>query len=365
VPKLRVGVIFGGRSTEHEVSLASATTILKALDPSRYEANLIGIDHDGRWFAAGPEAELLPEGIFASRLAAWVVPASTRGLELLRTDGGAPEPPIDVFFPIVHGRGGEDGSLQGLLDLANVPYVGAGVLASAIAMDKAVTKRLLGQAGIPVVPCAEVRRRDALDASEALLGRIAEEVGLPAFVKPAQSGSSVGVHRVADLASLREALRDAARYDLTILVEPALAAREIECSVLGGETPEASVPGEIVPSREFYDYVAKYVSDDTKLLVPAPLESAVADRVRALACRAFRAIGCWGMARVDFFLEKEIGRLYVNELNTLPGFTDISMYPMLWEASGIPLPSLLDRLIELALERHRERSALEVRYVRP
>jgi D-alanine-D-alanine ligase len=363
VPKLRVGVIFGGRSTEHEVSVVSATTVVKGLDPSRYEPVLIGIDHDGTWHAAGPDAELLPEGIFCSNAAARVVPAAASGLELLRESDGQPfGPPPDVVFPIVHGRGGEDGSLQGLLELAGAPYVGAGVLASAVAMDKALSKRVLGHAGIPVVPGVETSRSEALEAADPLLDRLEREPGLPAFVKPANTGSSVGVHRASDRASLREALRDAARYDLRVVVEPALEVREIECAVLGGHAPEASIPGEVVPSRDFYDYAAKYLSEDSQLLIPAPLDDPVAEEIRTLACRAFRAIDGWGMARVDFFLEHRTDRIYLNELNTLPGFTEISMYPMLWDATGVALPALLDRLIELALERHRDREALEIRY---
>jgi D-alanine-D-alanine ligase len=354
-----VGVIFGGRSTEHEVSVVSATTVLKALDPSRYEAVLIGVDHDGTWYAASAASGLLPKGLFDSRESDRVVPALAPQLGLLRGDEGVT---VDVAFPIIHGRGGEDGSLQGLLELAGIPYVGAGVTASAVAMDKGITKKALGHAGLPILPCEEVTRVQAMKPDETLLESLERSVGLPAFVKPANTGSSVGVHRVTDRATLGEALRDAVRYDLRALLEPAVNAREIECAVLGGYEPEASVLGEIVPDRSFYDYEAKYLSEGSQLLVPAPLDSDLAEEIRALACRAFRAVGGWGMARVDFFLDRDTGAVYVNELNTLPGFTEISMYPMLWEASGLPLPALVDRLIELALERHHEREALEVRY---
>jgi D-alanine-D-alanine ligase len=294
-----------------------------------------------------------------------VVPAVSPRLELLGQDRRpAIDPPPDVVFPIIHGRGGEDGSLQGLLELAGVPYVGAGVTASAVAMDKALTKGVLSHAGLPILPWIDIPRPQALGATDSLLEKVEQKVGFPAFVKPANTGSSVGVHRVEDRSALREALRDAVRYDLRALVEPAVDAREIECSVLGGREPEASVPGEIVPDRSFYDYEAKYMTEGSELLVPAPLDAGLSDEIRNLACRAFRAIDGWGMARVDFFLDRTTGALYVNELNTLPGFTEISMYPMLWEASGLPLPGLVDRLIELALERHRERAELEVRYVR-
>lgn len=361
MPKLRVGVIFGGCSTEHEVSVVSATTVLRALDPSRYEPMLIGVDHDGTWYTASAASGLLPEGIFESRDAERVVPVLGPQLGLLRGDTRVP---LDVVFPIIHGRGGEDGSLQGFLELAGVPYVGAGVTGSAVAMDKAVTKAALSHAGLPVLPYEEVARPQAMKAEDSLLESIERSLGLPAFVKPTNSGSSVGVHRATDRVALGEALRDAVRYDLRALVEPAVNAREIECAVLGGREPEASVLGEIVPDRSFYDYEAKYLSEGSELLVPAPLEPDLAEEIRALACRAFRAVEGWGMARVDFFLDRDTGSVYVNELNTLPGFTEISMYPMLWEASGLPLPALVDRLIELALERHHEREALEVRYVR-
>jgi D-alanine-D-alanine ligase len=361
--RLRVGVIFGGRSTEHEVSVVSATTVVKALDPSRYDPVLIGIDHEGSWHVAPSGGDLLPRELFGSRDTVRVLPVAGDCLQLLAEDG---QPiltdPLDVVFPIVHGCGGEDGSLQGFLELATVAYVGAGILASAIAMDKGITKRVLGNAGVPVLPWFEASRPEALEAPDSLIDAVERRVGFPAFIKPANTGSSVGVHRGADRTTVREALRDAARYDLRVVIEPALDAREIECAVLGGREPEASVPGEIIPDREFYDYDAKYLSEGTQLLVPAPLDKTQSDEVRSLACRAFRAIGGWGMARVDFFLNRGTGALYVNELNTLPGFTEISMYPALWEASNLPLPALVDRLIQLALERHAERSALQVRY---
>jgi D-alanine-D-alanine ligase len=359
-----VGVIFGGRSTEHEVSVVSATTVVKALDPSRYEPILIGVDHEGKWWTSPPEAGLLPEQVLESRDAIAVRPTLAEGLKLFTIDGqSAHTRPVDVAFPIIHGRDGEDGSLQGLLELAGVAYVGAGVLASAVGMDKGITKRVLAHAGLPVVPWFEVSRSEVLESTDSLIDAIERRVGLPAFVKPANTGSSVGVHRVADRGSARKALIDAARYDLRVMIEPALDVREIECAVLGGRDPEASVPGEIVPDGEFYDYGAKYVSEGSQLLVPAPLDKEVSDEIRSLACRAFRVIDGWGMARVDFFLNRVTGALYVNELNTLPGFTEISMYPMLWEASNLPLPTLIDRLIELALERRHDRAALQVRYV--
>jgi D-alanine-D-alanine ligase len=267
--------------------------------------------------------------------------------------------PLDVVFPIIHGTGGEDGSLQGLLELAGVPYVGAGVLGSALQMDKDVTKRLLAAAGLPVVAGRVLRGGDAAHVRSDELVR---ELGLPLFVKPADLGSSVGITKVKRAEELAGALAHAFRYSRKVLVEKAVDAREIEVAVLGGERPEASVPGEIVPKREWYDYEAKYVDEDTDLLVPAPLPEATAAEARRLALAAFRVVEGEGLARVDFFLDRGTERLYVNEVNSLPGFTEVSMFPRLWLATGLPYPALLDRLIELALERGRARSALETSY---
>lgn len=362
VPKLRVGIVYGGRSVEHEVSIASATSILGALDPSRYEVSLIAIGQDGRWHLGGPG--MLPESVVrAEEVTLPAVPGERR---LVATGDGRTAAELDVILPIVHGSGGEDGSLQGFLELAGVPYVGAGVLGSALQMDKEVTKRLLAAAGLPVVPAALVRREDlvreerALAASERALG----EIGLPAFVKPACLGSSVGISKVRSRAELLPALREAARYDTKILVERAVNAREIEVGVLGNGDAEASVVGEIVPTGEFYDYESKYVEEGTELLVPAPIPPALAARTRALALEAFRVLEGAGLARVDFFLDRDTGELLINEVNSLPGFTEVSMYPRLWQASGLSYPALLDRLIELALERGRVRDALERSYRR-
>jgi D-alanine-D-alanine ligase len=364
VPKLRVGILFGGRSTEHEVSVTSATTILHALDPARYEPVLIGVDHDGRWLAADAGSDLLPEVIFSSSAAVEVTPALHRGLGLLDRPGGANVAEIDVLFPIIHGRFGEDGTLQGLLELAPVPYVGSGVLASALAMDKVATKRVLRDAEVPVVPCVDTWRRDVLRDPGPFIDRVEAQFEYPVFAKPVNTGSSVGVMKARDRAELASGLADAARYDLRVLVEPALDAREVECAVLGGHDPEASIPGEIHTRNDFYDYEAKYVSEETELVLPAPLDEATTELLRELALRAFRALGCWGLARVDFFLDRRSGELVLNELNTLPGMTEGSLYWRAWEASGLALPELVDRLIELALERHRERSELEIRYRR-
>lgn len=356
--KLRVGLLFGGRSVEHEVSVASATSILRALDPARYDVTLVAVDHDGRWHAGA--ASLPPEA--AVRGDEVLLPAIPGIQSLLPTsksvDGRSI--PLDVVFPIIHGTGGEDGSLQGLLELAGLPYVGAGVLGSAIQMDKDVTKRLLAAAGLPVVPWRVVRAGAAERSTD--LEEMVRELGLPLFVKPADLGSSVGITKVKHARDLGGAIAHALRYTRKVMIEQAIDAREIEIAVLGGERPEASVAGEIVPSREWYDYEAKYVDEGTELRVPAPISEAAAGRARRLALDAFRVAEGEGLARVDFFLERGSERLYVNEVNSLPGFTEVSMFPRLWKASGLAFPALIDRLIELALERSRARAALETSY---
>jgi D-alanine-D-alanine ligase len=358
--KLRVGIVFGGRSVEHEVSVASATSILQALDPTRYDVSLLAVDHEGRWHLGGPG--LLPEAVTREREV--LLPAVPGGGALLEVEGGAPAGRLDVVVPIIHGTGGEDGTLQGFLELADVAYVGAGVLGSAIQMDKEVSKRLLVAAGLPVVPWELVQGAELARDADAAVERALRSIGLPAFVKPACLGSSVGISKAKSRADLARGLREAARYDSKLLVERAVNAREIEVAILGDERPEASVPGEIVPKREFYDYESKYVDEDTELLVPAPVTEEQAQRMRELAIRAFRALEGAGLARVDFFLDRESGEIFLNEVNSLPGFTEVSMYPRLWAASGVPYPALLDRLIELAVERQRRKSALERTYRR-
>jgi D-alanine-D-alanine ligase len=365
VSKLRVGIVFGGRSTEHEVSVTSATTILQALDPSRYAPVLIGVGHDGRWHVAEADSELLPEAVVGSSQARTSFAGLRAGLELLgRDDARSVLPqPLDVVFPIIHGRGGEDGTLQGLLEFAGVPYVGCGVLATALCMDKVLQKAVLRDAGVPVVPCREISRHSAQLSTSEFIEAVEEAFPYPLFVKPTNTGSSVGVSKVRSRAHLQNAIKEASRYDHDVLVEPGIEAREIECAVLGGHAPQASVLGEIRYPGEFYDYEAKYASEATQLVIPADVSPAQSEEMRALALAAFRALKCWGMARVDFFVEKRAGgRIFLNELNSLPGFTDGSMYPKLWEASGIALPELVDRLIELALERQHETASLEIRF---
>jgi D-alanine-D-alanine ligase len=358
--KLRVGIVYGGRSVEHEVSIASATSIVQALDPARYDIRLIAIDHDGRWHLGGPG--MLPDAVVgAEEVTLPAVPGERRLVSVAR---GTEAAELDVILPIVHGTGGEDGTLQGFLELAGVPYVGSGVLGSAIQMDKEVSKRLLLQAGLPVVPGVLVRKheieRDPAGAEERALAAI----GLPAFVKPACLGSSVGISKVRRREELGPALREAARYDAKILVEQAVDAREIEVAVLGDESPDASVPGEIVPRSEWYDYESKYVDEGTELRIPAPLSEPESAEARRLALEAFRVLEGSGMARVDFFLERATGLFRINEVNSLPGFTEVSMYPKLWQASGLSYPALLDRLLELALARGQLARGLERTYRR-
>jgi D-alanine-D-alanine ligase len=354
--RLRVGVLFGGRSGEHEVSLASAASVIRALDPEKYEAVPIGIAKDGRWLVSGSAQKLLPD-VLKSGERVMLPPDPSAAVLLPLTPGeGHPNVVVDVVFPVLHGTFGEDGTVQGLLELAGLPYVGAGVLASAVGMDKDVQKRLFEQDGLPVVPFLAVRRTEWERERPAILKLIKKKFRFPVFVKPATLGSSVGMTRVKAASELAAAMDLAAEFALKIIVERAVSAREIEVSLLGNEEMRASIPGEIVPHREFYDYAAKYLEEGTRLEIPARLSKQQVAKFQQYAVRAFRAIDGTGMARCDFFLERRTGKIFVNELNTIPGFTAISMYPKLWEASGLTYPKLIDRLIELALELHREKA---------
>jgi len=360
--KLRVAVLFGGRSGEHEVSLRSAASIMQALDSNKYDVIPIGITKQGSWLTAGAAAKMLPGGVapLPRADAGEASPEVLQEAEVLRSglplvlepDPSHQKAGIDVVFPVLHGTFGEDGTVQGLLELAGLPYVGAGVLGSAAGMDKDVMKRLFRDHGIPVVPWLLYTRSDL---GPQVVSEVEKKFHYPVFIKPANLGSSVGISKVHKRKELMPALEQAARFDRRILVEKGIDARELECSVLGNDHPEASVPGEVVSCREFYDYAAKYLEEGSDLIIPAKITAAQARRVRDLACRAFQAIDCAGMARVDCFLERRTGKVFVNEINTIPGFTSISMYPKLWEATGLPYSKLLDRLIELALERGRER----------
>ena len=379
--KLRIGVIYGGRSSEHEVSLASAASVIANLDRSRYAPVPIRIDRDGRWTIPDrPPSTMVasavitkarqepPRGARSGREAYLVPhPGEETVLTIERASGEVNAGRenayvaglgLDVVFPVLHGPYGEDGTVQGLLELANVPYVGSGVLASAVGMDKAVMKVCFAARGLPIVKhlvasCDEWGREPA-----ALATRVEEALGYPVFVKPANLGSSVGISKAGDRAALGPALSLAAQYDRKIVIEAAVpSAREVECSVLGNDRPEASVPGEILPSREFYDYEAKYL-EESAVLVPAPLDEAQAAEVRRLAVEAFLAVEASGFARVDLLVSRENGAIVLNEINTIPGFTTISMFPKLWEATGLGYSALLDRLVELAFERHAAKQAL-------
>jgi len=352
--RLRIGVLFGGRSGEHEVSLASAASVIRGLDPDKYEILPIGITKEGHWLIGSGAQKMLPEVLRTGQRV--TMSADPTDAALVRLDGSGGGQRIDVIFPVMHGTFGEDGTIQGLLDLAGLPFVGAGVLGSAIAMDKDVAKKLLQAAKIPVVPWVSIRRDEWERNENIITHQIEKEFPYPLFVKPATLGSSVGMSKVHSRQELAPALNLASEFAMKILVERAVNAREIEVSVLGNRDPQASVPGEIVPHREFYDYAAKYLEEGTKLLIPADLKPVQVKKFQHLAVLAFRALELSGMARVDFFLGKEGGKTYLNEVNTIPGFTSISMYPKLWEASGIPFAQLIDRLIELALEQHAEKA---------
>jgi D-alanine-D-alanine ligase len=353
--KLRVGVLFGGRSGEHEVSLASAASVIRGLDPQKYEAVPIGITKEGHWLIGAGAQKMLPEVLKAGQRV--VMSADPTETALIALDGSnAGGQKLDVVFPVIHGTFGEDGTMQGLLELAGLPFVGAGVLGSAIGMDKDVAKKLMQVAGIPVVPWIAVQRADSERNPKEIRRVVEKKFKYPVFVKPATLGSSVGMTKVHSRAELRPALDLAAEFAMKILVERAVSAREIEVSVLGNHDPKASIPGEIVPHREFYDYAAKYLEEGTQLLIPAKLKKSEIKKVQGLAVTAFKALELSGMARVDFFIEKRGGKIFLNEVNTIPGFTSISMYPKLWEADGIPFRELISKLLELALEQHREKT---------
>ncbi len=364
--KPRVAIITGGKSGEHEVSLQSAKSVIAALDKDKYDVVVIGVTKQGRWIAADDALALLEAGCPAEADAAGSAAGSTLipsdRQELVPGMTAHPFPRVDVVFPVMHGTYGEDGTVQGLLELAGLPYVGAGVLGSALGLDKVTQKNVLAANGVPVVPFQVVLRSQWQTEREATLADVLAHLSLPLFVKPSNGGSSVGCSKAHNVAELAAGLDLAARFDRKLLVEKAVNAREIECSVLGNDQPEASVLGEVEPGNEFYDYHAKYLDDNSVLHIPAELPVELSERIRGLAIKAFRAIDCAGMARIDFFLDRDTGEVFVNELNTIPGFTRISMYPKLWEASGLSYPELLDRLIALAIERHRDRQSSETAY---
>src|SRR5438067_4607293 len=396
--KVRVGVLFGGRSGEHEVSLLSAASVLEAIDKNKFEVVPIGITKDGRWLTAGHAERMLkgeaareggrathehlragdpettPGAALLARGEAVVVPPEpahrdSGGMTPLQTDAGTAMLArraadrainVDVIFPVLHGTFGEDGTIQGLLELADIPYVGAGVLGSAAGMDKDIMKSLFIAAGLPIVKHVTLLRSAWEADPKKIRKRVENKLKYPVFVKPANLGSSVGITKAHDRAELGPCIEEAAKFDRKILVEQGVGgkkhkAREIECSVLGNDNPEASLPGEIVPGKEFYDYNAKYLEEGSELIIPAKLSKSETKRVREIAIAAFKAVDCSGLARVDFLMDPKTRKIYLNEINTMPGFTSISMYPKLWAATGVSYPELITRLIQLGLERHEEK----------
>ncbi|MCA9875272.1 MAG: D-alanine--D-alanine ligase [Anaerolineales bacterium] len=368
---MKVGVIFGGRSGEHEVSLMSAQSVMGALDREKYEVVPVGITRNGRWLT-GNVVAALTEGNTDVQTAALLPDPQVSGLMELQ-EGGKQSggltavTQLDVLIPILHGTYGEDGTVQGLLELADLPYVGAGVVGSAVGMDKAIFKHVMVANGLPVLPWKLVTRQEWQAGGTAVLDDLEAALRYPMFTKPANLGSSVGISKCKNRAELEAGLNEAAQYDRRIVVEQGINVRELEVAVLGNENPAASVVGEIRPRRDFYDYTAKYLaapdSDEySELMIPAELDAETAVTVQSLALRAYKAIDCAGMGRVDLLLDTDTGALYLNEINTIPGFTRISMYPKLWEASGLPYPQLLDKLIELALERHDEKASTKTSF---
>jgi D-alanine-D-alanine ligase len=386
--KLRVGILFGGRSGEHEISLLSAASVFKAIDKNKYDVVPIGITKDGHWLTASDAERLLqgkpleherqlragdpdatPSAAVLQSGEAVVVPpephASSASMTAFQSKAPARRASdrainVDVIFPVLHGTFGEDGTIQGLLELADLPYVGAGVLGSAAGMDKDIMKSLFRAAGLPIVKHVTALRSQWEEAPKKVIKLVESKLKYPVFVKPANLGSSVGISKAHDRKELGPAIEEAAKFDRKIVIEEGVGgkknkAREIECAVLGNDTPEASVPGEIVPSAEFYDYSAKYLDEGSQLIIPAKLSKSETKSVRELAVAAFRAVDCSGLARVDFLMDPKSRKMYLNEINTMPGFTSISMYPKLWGATGVDYADLIDRLVQLGIERHEDK----------
>jgi len=358
--KKNLGIIFGGRSGEHEVSLMSARSVLSVLDQTNYTVFQIGIDHEGVWWSGQDVISALEKGDTGSLFRCFLLPEPNRPILYKRSFENGAETisktaELDVVFPVLHGTYGEDGTLQGFFEMADIAYVGAGVTGSAVGMDKSIFKDVMRANGIPVVDWVVFTRKDTETNLDGLIDRSEKLAPYPLFIKPANLGSSVGISKAKNRSDLLEGILEAARYDRRVLVERGLDAREIEVSVLGNENPRASVPGEIIPSDEFYSYNAKYIDGKSGLHIPAPLSNELTLKIQSIAVETYKAIDCAGMARVDFLLEKKTGDLYMNEVNTIPGFTAISMYPKLWESSGLPYPDLIDELIKLAIERKAER----------
>jgi D-alanine-D-alanine ligase len=366
--KLKVGIIFGGRSGEHEVSFCSASSIMKAINRNKYTVVPIGITKEGRWISPQESALALESGKIEGKNTV-ILLNDPAGKTLISIDNHQEfkketwEGKLDVIFPVLHGPYGEDGTIQGLLELADIPYVGAGVAASAVSMDKELMKTIFKQKSLPVLKWLTIKRKDWQKDKEEILSLIQNTFEYPLFVKPTNLGSSVGITKVHRKEELEKAIDLASSYDRKILIEEGLeGAREIECSVLGNDKPQTSVVGEVKPAREFYDYDSKYIDQATQLIVPADLPENVSEKVRKIALCAFKAIDAAGMARVDFFVTKKENKIYLNEINTIPGFTSVSMYPRLWEASGVSYPELIDRLIQMALERYQDKKQNKTSY---
>jgi D-alanine-D-alanine ligase len=364
--KLTIGVLYGGRSGEHAVSLCSAASVIEALDKSKYDVVAVGIDRDGRWYVQEPY-EIIQDHNFGEILSLkkrgmWLVNHFEQGhkLHLYNQESRDEKVEMDLIFPVLHGTYGEDGTLQGLLELAMTPYIGVDVAGSAIGMDKDVAKRLLKEAGIPVVPWITVSRFAWSKSPQKILRQVQRELSLPLFVKPLCTGSSVGIKKVKKKSDLPLAMDYAFQYDTRVMIETGIDCREIECAVLGNENPQASVLGEILPNHEFYSYEAKYLDPEgAKMNIPARISARLATAIRRCAIAGFQALNCNSMARVDFFLDKQTNAFYLNEINTLPGFTRVSMYPKLWEATGLKYRDLLDRLVDLAMVRHQEKMSIK------
>lgn len=366
--KINIGIVFGGRSGEHEISIRSAKAVLENINSDKYSVVPIAISPEGRWLSPASSVELLPDGAkgaLASDVASWSQPValvgdtSFRGLTVLGSDNGF-SAPLDVVFPVLHGTFGEDGTVQGLLEMADIPYIGCGVLASSCGMDKVVMKKLFADAGLPICKYLWFLRSDWETNRDGVVNGIEADLGFPCFVKPANLGSSVGVSRADDKASLKKAVDLAALYDRKIVVEESLDMREIECAVLGNDEPKASLPGEYIirdVNKAFLDYTEKYSgTGNNEFVVPAPISDELATKIRDLAVKAFKAIDGSGLARVDFFLRRDNGMLLVNEINTMPGLTDASGYPKMWAGTGFPFSEVIDQLVDLAFKRHRDRS---------
>jgi D-alanine-D-alanine ligase len=362
--RIRIGIIFGGRSVEHEVSLVSASSVINALDKEKYEVVPIGIASTGQWLSSGETLRLLKEKkSIDNEPEHMLVPDPRKQSLVVLGESGSAGMPLDVIFPLIHGTYGEDGSLQGLLELADIAYVGAGVLGSAVGMDKVIQKELLQHAHIPVSPGVWFLYEIFKVHQKKNIAEIERKLKYPLFIKPANSGSSIGISKASSRKELLTSIEQASQFDRKILVEQGIKnAREIECSVLGNDNPAASVLGEIVPSNEFYDYDAKYVDGKTTEIIPAKLPKCIAKKIQMYALDAFRILDCAGMARVDFLVNRKTNRIVLNEINTLPGFTSISMYPKLWQASGLSYSALLDKLIQLAILRHQAKKKLQTTY---